>query len=74
MIHRAWEVLGELEGDGHHEKTRKVVGSRKAANLQISLFGDMPALVEELSRMDVSNMTPLEAINKLYELQQKASK
>ena len=74
VIHRAWEVLGELEGDGHHEKTRKVVGSRKAANLQISLFGDMPALVEELSRMDVSNMTPLEAINKLYELQQKASK
>ena len=36
------------------------------------LFGDRSALMEELSGMDISNMTPLEAINKLYELQQKA--
>ena len=72
VIHRAWEVLGELEGDRHHEKTREIGGSRKAATLQIPLFSDMSALVEELSRMDVSNMTPLEAINKLYELQKKA--
>jgi hypothetical protein len=29
-------------------------------------------LVEELLRLDVTNMTPLEAINKLYELQSMA--
>jgi hypothetical protein len=28
--------------------------------------------LEELSKLDISSMTPLEALNKLYELQQKA--
>ena len=35
-----------------------------------SLFGSN--LNDELLKLDVMTMTPLEAINKLYELQQKA--
>jgi DNA mismatch repair protein MutS len=37
------------------------------------LLGDASSpLLEELRRLDIPNMTPLEAISKLYELQQKA--
>ena len=73
VINRAWEVLRDLEGDGRQESSPRAVRSRKQAALQISLFSsESSPLVEELLRVDVSNMTPLEAINALYELQQKA--
>jgi hypothetical protein len=36
------------------------------------LFGASPPLVEEVLGMDIANLTPLEAINKLYELQEHA--
>ena len=39
---------------------------------QLALFAATPALLEELQKLDISSMTPLEALNKLYELQQKA--
>jgi hypothetical protein len=31
-------------------------------------------VVEELRKLDIAQMTPLEAINKLYELQQKVGR
>jgi DNA mismatch repair protein MutS len=39
---------------------------------QLSLFGTSNPIVEDLKRMDVSSMTPLEAISKLYELHNQA--
>jgi DNA mismatch repair protein MutS len=39
---------------------------------QLKLFGLPDPVLEELKQLDVSQMTPLEAIGKLYELQQKA--
>ena len=41
---------------------------------QLSLFGNGKdeEIVEELASIDVGNMTPIEALNKLYELQNKA--
>jgi DNA mismatch repair ATPase MutS len=39
---------------------------------QLPLFAVSNPVLEELQRMDVSEMTPLEAISKLYELQKKA--
>jgi len=39
---------------------------------QIPLFGQKPPIIDEILGMDVSSMTPLEAITKLYELQRKA--
>jgi DNA mismatch repair protein MutS len=79
VTNRAWEVLKDLEGnDGSRDKRPKTVRTRRQAQaLQMPLFGADPSpllpLLEELLQMDVPNMTPLEAINKLYELQKKAS-
>jgi hypothetical protein len=36
------------------------------------LFGEKPPIIDEILGLDVSSLTPLEAITKLYELQQKA--
>ena len=71
---RAWEVLRDLEGDSARPESssRAVRPSKKEAARQMTLFSEASPLVEELLRMDVSNMTPLEAINKLYELQKSA--
>ena len=81
VVLRAWEVLKDLEGDGRLPAPdgtgpdgtgKKAPRKRREAARQASLFPEPSPVVEELSRMDVSNMTPLEAINKLYELQQQA--
>ena len=40
---------------------------------QLSLWPSADsALKEELNKLDITDMTPLEALNKLYELQQQA--
>ncbi len=72
VIVRAWEVLGELEGDRRHGKLTRADRSRKGTVLQMPLFGEPSPVEEELLGLDVSYMTPLEAINALYQLQQKA--
>ena len=74
VIVRAWEVLKALEGgDGSQREGRpKTVRAQRGSPLQMPLFNEPSPVAEELLGMDVSNMTPLEAINALYELQQKA--
>ena len=73
VVNRAWEVLAELEEsnnrDGHpvSQKTR-----RREPDLQMQLFNPAQALADEVKALDIPNLTPLEAINRLYELQQKA--
>jgi hypothetical protein len=39
---------------------------------QLALFGGTHPVVEALRELDVVSMSPLEAINKLFELQKKA--
>jgi len=39
---------------------------------QLSLFQTTHPVVEELRNMDILSMSPLEAINKLFELKKKA--
>ena len=75
VINRAWEVLKDLEGDGALRKGRPRAARAKgegAATLPMALFNDSSQIMEELLRVDVSNLTPLEAINVLYGLQEKA--
>ena len=69
VIFRAWELLRYLEGSG-----RNGAGPRSTENiaLQLQLFAGTPAITEELLKLDVTAMTPMEAINALYALQQKA--
>jgi DNA mismatch repair protein MutS len=66
VIHRAEELLTQLESGEFRP------GTEKPEPYQPVLFADEHPIVEELRKLDVSTMTPLEAINRLYELQKKA--
>jgi DNA mismatch repair protein MutS len=76
VVHRAREVLSELEESSRKGAAKPLpTGRRRAREVapeQIPLFGQKSPLLEELEKLDISSLTPLEAITKLYELQQKA--
>jgi DNA mismatch repair protein MutS len=73
VVHRANEVLEELEGDSSRMKgVVRGQRRRKEPAQQLSFFGQKPPLLEELEKLDIDSLTPLEAITKLYELQKKA--
>lgn len=64
VINRAQEVLIELE-ESHASKKSKTP-RRKAQ--QLSLFPKDSLLADEIAKLDIDSMSPLEAISKLYEL------
>ncbi|MBM4463325.1 MAG: DNA mismatch repair protein MutS [Chloroflexi bacterium] len=76
VLHRAQEVLAELEGDHQPKLPRKPKGRGRhvpeAPPQQLLLFGQTPPVVEEIRKLDLDSLSPLEALNKLYELQRKA--
>ena len=69
VVNRAWEVLDDLES---RRGAGRVSTGRGTPSQQLSLFAPGQELSDAVKSMDLSNMTPLEALNKLYELQQKA--
>jgi DNA mismatch repair protein MutS len=75
VVHRASEVLAELEegsrtlAESSHKAKRR---PQKPPSIQIPLWGQKSPLTEELEKLDIDSLTPLEAITKLYELQKKA--
>ena len=71
VTNRAWEVLQNLESDSRTSPSKPRF-DRNDAPLQLLLQNLDSQVVEELKRVEVSNMTPLEAINKLYQLQKMA--
>ncbi len=70
VVNRAWEVLADLELSGEGNRRRV---SRAAPSQQLALFPQNAGLADTIRSLDVSNMTPLEALNKLYELQEQAN-
>jgi DNA mismatch repair protein MutS len=77
VIHRAEEILEELEKKGAERIRRKAMKEMTATPaLQLMLFGTEREpnnpIIEELKTLAIEEMTPLEAIGKLYELQQRA--
>ncbi len=75
VIHRAEEILEDLERKGEARSRRRAMREMTLPPaLQLTLFGssEPDPLVEELKALAVDEMTPLEAIGKLYELQQRA--
>jgi DNA mismatch repair protein MutS len=68
VIVRAQGVLAELES--HTSKKSRV--SHRKAPLQIPLFPKDSLLADEIARLDIDSMSPLEAITKLYELKRMA--
>jgi DNA mismatch repair protein MutS len=76
VIHRAQEILEELERTGDAKTRRKTMRDMTMpAAWQMTLFAaETHPLVEELKNLAIDELTPIEAISKLYELQQKAKR
>src|SRR5581483_5636745 len=76
VIHRAQEILAELEQKGEAKARRKAMKDMAMpAAWQMTLFAAEPhPLIEELKNLAIDELTPIEAISKLYELQQKAKR
>jgi len=75
VVHRAQEVLAELEENSRQTLAKRPPHTRRrkeVAPQQLPLLGQKPPLLEELEKLDTNSLTPLEALTKLYELQQKA--
>jgi DNA mismatch repair protein MutS len=74
VIHRAEEILEELERKGDAKARRKAMRDMAMpAAWQMTLLASEPhPLVEEIKNLAIDELTPIEAISKLYELQQKA--
>ncbi len=74
VIHRAQEILEELERRGDAKARRKAMREMVMPTaFQMTLFASEPhPLLEELKTLAIDELTPIEAISKLYELQQKA--
>jgi DNA mismatch repair protein MutS len=74
VIHRAEEILEELERKGEAKMRRKAMRDiTMPAAWQMTLFAAEPhPLLEELKNLAIEELTPIEAISKLYELQQRA--
>ncbi|HUX75885.1 MAG TPA: DNA mismatch repair protein MutS [Anaerolineae bacterium] len=66
VLHRAEELLEQLESGDFRP------GTPPQESYQPVLFAQEHPVVASLRALDVSTMTPLDAINKLYELQRQA--
>jgi DNA mismatch repair protein MutS len=74
VIHRAEEILSELERKGDERTRRKAMREMQTPTvMQMTLFSaEQHPLIEELQRLAIDELTPIEAISKLYELQRRA--
>ncbi|MBI4304939.1 MAG: DNA mismatch repair protein MutS [Chloroflexi bacterium] len=82
VINRAWELLEQLEkgstgpasggsnGTRNSRRPRSVL--KDAPAMQLSLISPGAEAIGELIQIDLSSLTPIQALNKLYELQEKA--
>ena len=71
VVHRAQEILDELESD---TASAQAGGKRRRVKepvAQISMFAEKPPVLEELEKLDIDSLTPLEALTRLYELQKR---
>ncbi|GIK39460.1 MAG: DNA mismatch repair protein MutS [Chloroflexota bacterium] len=73
VISRANEILEELEGSADFQEKKARVHDAFSGGVQLSFLGaETHPLLEEIKALDVDSLSPLEALNKLYELKQKA--
>ena len=66
VVHRAEQVLKELE------ELQATGMLHKGAGVQLAMFTASDPLRDELAQLDVLSFSPLEALNKLFELVEKA--
>lgn len=70
IVNRAWEILRELEE--YQGSVKLSATGNSVEGVQLSFLNKSTQLVDEIKDIEISNLTPLEAITKLYELQNKA--
>jgi DNA mismatch repair protein MutS len=68
VINRAEEILADLEASGAAGPRRSVA---EPTIYQLSLFSGDDPVIAELKALDLNGLSPLDALNKLYELQQR---
>ena len=82
VISRAKEIAGQLEQSDIALRTKSISSGKRDGEepVQLTLFESMgissveireSPVVEELKKADLSNMTPIQALNFLYDLQGK---
>jgi DNA mismatch repair protein MutS len=69
VISRAREILSELEASGAAGPRRS---NAPPTVYQLSLFSRDDPIIADLRALDINALSPLDALNKLYELQQRA--
>jgi DNA mismatch repair protein MutS len=80
VIERAREILNILEDADISKKEIKIRKNKRPIEGQIDLFSlgssskGADEVVEELKNLDISTLTPLDALNFIYRLQQKVKK
>ncbi len=73
VVNRAWEVLRDLEVNDTQDSGNGATRGNSGQPTQLALLPMSSPTLDELKGLDISSMTPIEAINKLYELQKSAS-
>ncbi len=66
IIHRAEEILQDLETQGNQPAGMSASAPQA---VQLTLFGGPSPVEEALKKLDINALSPLQALNKLYELQ-----
>jgi DNA mismatch repair protein MutS len=66
VIQRATEILGDLE-----KSSGQAIRINPHLAQQVALFPETNPLLEELSALDMNMISPIEALNKLYEWQKR---
>jgi DNA mismatch repair protein MutS len=66
VIQRASEILAQLEAS-----SGKAVRINPSAPQQMTLFPETNPMLDELKGLDINTLSPIEALNKLYEWQKK---
>jgi DNA mismatch repair protein MutS len=69
VIQRAAEIMAELE-----KSSGQAVNINPHAAQQIALFPETNPLLDELKSLDVNALSPIEALNKMFEWQKKYTK
>ncbi len=69
VIQRANEIMTELE-----KTSGRVVAVKGFETRQIALFPETNPLLEEIKNLDINGLSPIEALNKLYEWKKRFSK
>ena len=75
VLGRAKEILSELLDRGVSQQASQIIARQSVEEAQMSLFAQIPEepdVIQELKELDINGVTPMEALQILYRLQQRA--